>query len=190
LVILAAHEQSADTVIVDDLTTRHGQQLSSESLARLPQRALVAFACDCAEHVLPIFERGYPDDPRPREAIAAIRAWLRGEVQSAERLEQVRLGAQRASYRPHGSHSVTGNPGWMSGLTAIDATAAAQAVSVALATIMHGVPAALSAANEAAMAVAWASDTVTDLRNPAAFASQEERAWQEERLSALLRASQ
>jgi hypothetical protein len=35
---------------------------------------LVEFACDCADRVLPIFETRYPDDDRPRKAIAAARS--------------------------------------------------------------------------------------------------------------------
>ncbi len=43
-------------------------------------RALAWWAADCAEHVLEIFERAHPDDVRPREAIEATRAWVRGEI--------------------------------------------------------------------------------------------------------------
>lgn len=39
-------------------------------------RVLRLFACDCAEHVLPIFERDQPDDDRPRLAIETTRAWI------------------------------------------------------------------------------------------------------------------
>ena len=41
------------------------------------------FAADCAEHVLPLFARECPDDMRPREAIAAARAYVRGEIGAA-----------------------------------------------------------------------------------------------------------
>jgi hypothetical protein len=39
---------------------------------------LALWAAVCAEHVLPLFEAVRPDDPRPRQAIAAARAWARG----------------------------------------------------------------------------------------------------------------
>lgn len=39
---------------------------------------LATWAADCAEHVLPLFEREQPGDHRPHEAIAAVRAWARG----------------------------------------------------------------------------------------------------------------
>ncbi|MEO7588373.1 MAG: putative immunity protein [Arachnia sp.] len=41
---------------------------------------LALWAADCAEHVLDLFESAQPGDPRPREAIAHARAWVRGEV--------------------------------------------------------------------------------------------------------------
>ena len=42
------------------------------------------FACDCAERVLPIFERERPDDERPREAIAVARRFANGEATHEE----------------------------------------------------------------------------------------------------------
>ena len=39
-------------------------------------RICVQFAIDCAERTLPKFEAKYPDDTRPREALAAPRAYL------------------------------------------------------------------------------------------------------------------
>ena len=41
------------------------------------------FAADCAEHVLWIYERDYPNDARPRQAIAATRAYAAGEIGDA-----------------------------------------------------------------------------------------------------------
>ena len=45
----------------------------SEQVARL-------MACDFAEAVLPIYERNYPDDQRPRVAINTARRYARGEA--------------------------------------------------------------------------------------------------------------
>jgi hypothetical protein len=42
------------------------------------------FACDCAEHVLPIYEKHYPDDSRPREAIEVARRFARGKATQKE----------------------------------------------------------------------------------------------------------
>jgi len=33
------------------------------------QKMLALWAADCAERVLPLFEKEYPKDPRPRKAI-------------------------------------------------------------------------------------------------------------------------
>lgn len=57
------------------VTTRRGGTLTDEDHHRL-----ALWAAECAEHVLPLFEASRPDDPRPREAVAAARAWVRGEL--------------------------------------------------------------------------------------------------------------
>jgi uncharacterized protein (TIGR02996 family) len=46
----------------------------------LPQNAAVEFACRCADHVYPSFEREFPGDARPRQLTAAVRRWLHGEI--------------------------------------------------------------------------------------------------------------
>ena len=43
-------------------------------------RLIAGWAATCAEHVLCVFEHAVPDDPRPRQAIDAARAWVRGEL--------------------------------------------------------------------------------------------------------------
>jgi hypothetical protein len=45
-------------------------------IGTLTREIVVAFAADCAEHVLPIFETAFPDDDRPRRAIEAARACI------------------------------------------------------------------------------------------------------------------
>ena len=57
------------------VTIRRGGTLTDDD-----HRLLALWAAECAEHVLPLFETQHPADPRPREAIEAIRAWTRGEV--------------------------------------------------------------------------------------------------------------
>lgn len=57
------------------VTVRRGGTLTDDDHHRL-----ALWAADCAEHVLPLFERQRPADSRPREAIEHIRAWVRGEV--------------------------------------------------------------------------------------------------------------
>lgn len=57
------------------VTIRRGGSLTDDD-----HRLLARWAADCAEHVLPLFEAERGDDPRPRDAIAAIRRWTRGEL--------------------------------------------------------------------------------------------------------------
>ena len=57
-------------------------------LARVDVRVpLILFAADCAERVLPIFEKRYPNDNRVRECIEGVRAFARGEITREELLK-------------------------------------------------------------------------------------------------------
>jgi len=44
------------------------------------QRLMATWAADCAERVLPFFNKAYPKDKRPRKAIKACRTWVRTGV--------------------------------------------------------------------------------------------------------------
>src|SRR5574342_476232 len=46
-----------------------------EGIKRLSEKDQHLFAADCAEHVLHFFEKEYPEDMRPREAIRIRRLW-------------------------------------------------------------------------------------------------------------------
>jgi hypothetical protein len=48
--------------------------------SREDQRSLATWAADCAERVLPFFEKSYPNDDRPRKAIEVCRIWVRTGV--------------------------------------------------------------------------------------------------------------
>src|SRR6478735_7455883 len=52
------------------------------------RRLLAAWAADCAERVLPLFERHAPDDARPRDGIVRTRAFARGEIDAAEMIRR------------------------------------------------------------------------------------------------------
>ncbi|NUR79864.1 MAG: NAD(+)--rifampin ADP-ribosyltransferase, partial [Dermatophilaceae bacterium] len=45
-------------------------------------RAVTAYAVGCAEPMLVIFQRAHPDDPRPRAALEAARAFVEGAPRS------------------------------------------------------------------------------------------------------------
>jgi hypothetical protein len=50
------------------------------SLTDADHRLLATWAALCAEHVLHLFEAARPEDPRPRQAIEAARAWVHGAL--------------------------------------------------------------------------------------------------------------
>lgn len=57
---------------------------SPQALSETDRRAVAAWAADCAEHALEIFEGAVPGDGRPRELIGRARAFARGELGAAE----------------------------------------------------------------------------------------------------------
>jgi hypothetical protein len=65
--------------------------------SRDEQRALAVWAAGCAERVLPMFEEVCPKDDRPREAIAACRAWVRTGVFKMAAIRAASLGAHAAA---------------------------------------------------------------------------------------------
>ncbi|MDV2480830.1 hypothetical protein F8E02_02175 [Methanoculleus sp. Wushi-C6] len=61
------------------------------------QVLMAAWAADCAERVLPLFERAYPEDSRPRSAIEACRAWVRTGVFTMAGIRGASLAAHAAA---------------------------------------------------------------------------------------------
>lgn len=113
---------------------------SPQSLSEEDRRLVAAWAADCAERVLPVFEAEAPDDDRARDAVERARAFSRGELTAAGEIRR-RFVAGRAA------HSATSPAG------AAAARAAAQAAGVA-----HMGAHALGAAAYAARAAAMSSD--------------------------------
>jgi hypothetical protein len=67
-----------------------------------PEHAALALqAADAAERVLPYFEGRHPDDPRPRRAIEAARAWARGEITVGEARAAALAAHAAARETPH-----------------------------------------------------------------------------------------
>lgn len=75
------------------ITVRRGGTLTDTD-----HHLLALWAADCAEHVLHLFEAERPDDPRPREAIEAVRAWTTGELPMME--ARARGGHAMGAARP------------------------------------------------------------------------------------------
>ena len=73
------------------ITLRRGGTLTDQH-----HRLLAEWAALCAEHVLQLFEHEQPSDPRPRDAINAGRAWIRGEMRMMD-ARQVAFTANAAA---------------------------------------------------------------------------------------------
>jgi hypothetical protein len=54
--------------------------LSATTTPDKAARLAASLACDYAEHLLPAYERAYPDDDRPRRGVEIMRRFLRGEA--------------------------------------------------------------------------------------------------------------
>lgn len=140
------------------VTIRRGGTLSDEH-----HRMLAAWALDCAEHVLPLFEDRQPGDTRPRHAIEVGRAWIRGEVPMRE--------AHREAFVANSAGRSMPDP------VKFAALAAGQAVAVA-----HVAAHDLGAAAYAIRAAGAAAES-----RDAAAARAAEREWQRSQLPAAVR---
>lgn len=139
---------------------------------RVDHRSLVLWAADCAEHVLPHFEDRRPDDDRPRLAIDAARAWVRGEVRVSH--------ARAAAFEAHDAARFTDQGS--------AARAAARAAGHAAATTHVPSHAAIAARYAVSAVVAAISEDAAGVDEEAAeIARAGERAWQLGRLPEHLR---
>ena len=75
LLDILKHNGTADCIWALCATVKHPEG----------DRAMRLMAADFAEAVLPIFEREYPDDDRPRKAIQAARYFANGKITEQER---------------------------------------------------------------------------------------------------------
>jgi hypothetical protein len=69
---------------------------SPQALSENDRRLVAAWAADCAERVLPLFEREVPGDERLRDGIARARAFARGDLDAAGEIRR-RFVAGRAA---------------------------------------------------------------------------------------------
>jgi hypothetical protein len=65
---------------------------SPQTLSEADRRLVAAWAADCAERVLRLFEVEAPGDDRPRAAIARTRAFAAGELNTAEEIRRRFVG--------------------------------------------------------------------------------------------------
>jgi hypothetical protein len=137
---------------------------SPQTLTEADRRLAAAWAADCAERVLALFEAEAPDDGRPRALIARTRAFARGELKTAEQIRRRFVGGVSAD-----------------DAKAPAAAAAARAAGQAVAVChmgAHALGAAAYAANAAGLADPDRPEAVKD-----------EIRWQLEHMSAGLRAA-
>ena len=102
---------------------------------------LALWAASCAEHVLDAFESARPDDLRPREAIAAGRAWARGDLamMRARTAGGHAMGAARELRgAPRWAAYAAGQAACVAHVAAHDLGAAAYAIKAARATAHPG----------------------------------------------------
>ena len=129
----------------------------AELVGKTDHRTLAVWACDCAERVLPYFEKKHPEDDRPRMAIEAGRAWACTGVFKMADVRKAALAAHTAARQAGGDD---------------EARSAARAAGQALATA-HVSGHAIAAAVYAATAVRDGVE-ITD----AVAAVTKERGWQ------------
>lgn len=112
---------------------------SPQSLDDVDRRLVAAWAADCAEHVVGLFEAEAPDDDRPRDAIARARAYARGERDAAGEIKR-RFVAGRAA------HAVTSAPAIAAARSAAQAAGVAHMGAHALGAAAYAAVAADAAA--------------------------------------------
>jgi hypothetical protein len=78
---------------------------SPQTLSEAERRVVAAWAADCAERVVAVFEAEAPADGRPREAIAGARAFARGALSAADGIRR-RFVAARAARQVHSPAAV------------------------------------------------------------------------------------
>jgi hypothetical protein len=133
----------------------------AELARKTDHKILAIWASDCAERVLPYFEKKFPKDDRPRKAIEACRAWAHTGVFKMAAIRKAALAAHAAAREAKEDNS-----------TCSAARAAGQALGTA-----HVPGHAIAAAIYAATAVRDAADSAN-----ADSATIKERDWQYQHL--------
>jgi hypothetical protein len=142
-----------------------GGSMEAERTKRLDEqdhRSLALWAADCAEHVVPFFEKNHPQDDRPRKAIEAARAWVRGEIACGE--------ARAAATAAHAAaRAVDEGPARAVARAAGHAAATAHMAAHARHAAAYAVKAATAAGTASATERDWQWRRLPDHLRPAAF---------------------
>ena len=120
------------------VTIRRGGTLTGED-----HRLVALWSAACAEHVLHLFVSARPQDPRPGQAIEAVRAWARGEA----RMMQTRAAGGHAMAAARVLHGPSRHAAFAAGQAAVvahvaehDLGAAAYAIRAAVAAARPRIP--------------------------------------------------
>jgi hypothetical protein len=135
----------------------HKDEALKALVRKTEHKTLALWAIDCVERILPYFEEHYPEDPRPRQALQALQAWITTGVFKMAVIRKASL-ASHAAAREVGEDN--------------SARSAARAAGQAVATA-HVPTHSLGAANYALQAIHRAADA-----SEAEAAIAREREWQ------------
>ena len=77
--------------------TQYKDKRTVELIKKTNHKTLAIWAINCAERVLPYFEKKYPKDHRPRNAIKALQTWINTGVFSMTVIRKASLASHAAA---------------------------------------------------------------------------------------------
>lgn len=108
-----------------------------QGMTEAERRTVAAWAADCAERVLPLFEAEAPEDPRARDAVDRARAFARGELTAAEEIRRRFVaGRAAASARTPAGRAAARSAAQAAGVAHMGAHALGAAAYAAVATAL------------------------------------------------------
>ncbi|MEK7570783.1 MAG: putative immunity protein [Patescibacteria group bacterium] len=75
----------------------HKDEEMLELISKMHQKILAVWAIACTERVLHYFVEKYPEDPRPREAITELKAWIITDIFKMAVIRKASLDAHAAA---------------------------------------------------------------------------------------------
>ena len=149
-------------------------------------KAARLFASDCAEHVLPIYEKRYPSDTRVRDCISTARQYALG-IATEKQLAAAWAAARDAGAAAEAAWAARAAEAAAEAARAAEAAWAAARAAEAAAEAARAAARAAEAAAEAAWAARAAEAAWAAARDAGAAAWDAERQWQTKRLMEYLK---
>ena len=75
----------------------HKDETMLELVNNTNHKTVALWAIDCAERVLPYFEKKFPKDPRPRKAIETLQTWIRTGIFKMADIRKASLDSHAAA---------------------------------------------------------------------------------------------